>query len=196
MKKQEKKDKSYLFGLALLLLSGFFVFLFLLPESPQVANSGNRVTQSKEFESKVNNHLFKTSQSIEISREKMKMEADQLAARGINPKSAVKEDFQGLDFSTDPRAEALLKELGRDVKESSGPTNADEAVQADLFESEQYQQYSEAYKKEYARQFIENARKAGYLIKLNDEYKVISVKAIRKPAQNMQLFPSSGGGAQ
>ncbi len=36
-------------------------------------------------------------------------------------------------------------------------------------------------KKEYARQYIENARKAGYHITLNDQLEVVSMKAIRKP---------------
>jgi hypothetical protein len=196
MGKKKKEDKTYLLGLGLLLLSSFFIFLFFLPETEKIEGNGTGTTQSKEFESKVNKHLFKTSQSIEMSREKMKMEADRLADRGIGPKALPKEDVHRLDFSADPRAEALLKELGRDVKESTGPTNADEAVQADLFESQQDQAYSEAYKKEYARQFVENARKAGYIIKLNDDYKVILVTPIRKPAENMQLFPTNGGGAQ
>ncbi len=196
MGKQKKEDRSYLLGLALLLLSGFFILLSFLPEAEKSHDIAAGIAQTKEFETKVNKHLFKTSQTIEISREKMQLEADQLANHGIGPSVSQKEDPHRLDFSADPRAEALLKALGRDVKESSDPTNADEAVQADLFESQQNQAYSEAYKKEYARQFVENAKKAGYIIKLSDDYKVLSVRAIRKPAVNMELFQSKGGGVQ
>ncbi|HEY8270221.1 MAG TPA: hypothetical protein VIG33_04990 [Pseudobdellovibrionaceae bacterium] len=150
----------------------------------------------KEFESKVNNHLFNTAQSIEMSQEKMRMETDQLADQGLNPQASPKVEVQRLDFSMDPRSETLLNELGREVKESTGPSNADETIQADLFESQQSQELSEAYKKEYARQFIENARKAGYIIRLNEDYKAISVRPIRKPAEDMELFPSNGHGTQ
>lgn len=196
MGKKKKEDRFYLFGLALLLLSCFFVFLFFLPETEKGNGKVMGSAQLKEFEAKVNKYLFNTSQSIEMSREKMQLEANQLANRGIVPKTLPKEKVQSLDFSMDPRAEALLKELGREAKESTGPTNADEVVQTDLFEAQQAQEYSEAYKQEYARQFVENARKAGYIIKLNDDYKVLSVRPIRKPAENMELFQSKGGGVQ
>lgn len=194
--KEKKEDKSYLLALALLLLSGFFLFLFLFSETETNTSSSASRVDPKEFEFKVNNHLFNTSQSIEMSQEKMQMEINQLVSRGMNPKAPAKEEVHHLDFSMDPRSEALLRELGREAKESTGPSNADEAVQTDLFESQQNQELSEAYKKEYARQFIENARRAGYIIKLNDNYKVISVVPIRKPAENMELFQSKGHGVQ
>lgn len=192
MKKQKKEDKSYLLGLALLLLAGFFIFLFLLPENEMSAVVDNSA-QSKQFEERVNRHLFKTSQNMELNREKMKLEADQMANGGIGPRRpAPAADVNPLDLSADPRAEALLQALGRDVKESKGPANSDEQVQAELFESQQLAEYSDEYKKEYARQFIENARKAGYIIRLNDDYKVIFVRSIRKPAENFELFHSEG----
>jgi len=190
MKKQQKKDKSYLMAIALLLLAGFFVFLFLLPEKdPHISAEG---AHSKDFEDRVNRHLFKTSQSIEMNQARMKIEAEKMAREGISPQAVAAPDVHNLDLSTDPRAEALLQALGRDVKEANGPASPDEQVQADLFESQQLQNYSEEYKKEYARQFVENARKAGYIIKLNDDYKVIMVRPIRKPAENYELFQSGG----
>ncbi|MGZ3747916.1 MAG: hypothetical protein ACXWRE_11170 [Pseudobdellovibrionaceae bacterium] len=197
---QKKEDKSYLVALALLLLSGFFLLLFIFHESGKenghATDSSTGPVDAKKFEDKVNNHLFKTSQSIENSRQKMQIENDQLLNRGISTKPSPQETLHKLDFSMDPRAEALLKELGREAKEATGPASADEEVQTDLFESQNNQELSEAYKKEYARQFIENARKAGYIIKLNDDYKVISVRPIRKPAENMELFPSNGHGVE
>lgn len=189
MQKQKKEDKSYLLPLALLLLAGFFVFLFFLPEN--APKSGGDMAHSKQFEDRVNRHLFKTAQQMELSREKMQLEANRLAQSGIE-KVPPQTQVHKLDLSTDPRAEALLQALGREVKESTGPSNPDEAVQAELFESQQLQEYSEEYKAEYARQFVENARKAGYLIKLNDDYKVISVRPIRKPAENFELFEAGG----
>jgi hypothetical protein len=196
MAKQEKKDKTKFLGLLLLLLAGFFVFLFLLPEGKKSNDRQSRVTQAKEFEEKVNKHLFHTSQDMQMSREKMQIEADKIERQGVGA-GKPKEENHKLDFSADPRAEALIRELGRDAKETAAPTNADEQVQTELFEAEQAQEYSEAYKREYARQFVENARKAGYLIKLNDDYKVISVKPLRKPADSFELFNKNhDGGVQ
>lgn len=195
MANKQKQDKSYLLAVAFLLLSGFYVVLFLLPEGKKTNGPQSGIVQSKEFEEKVNKHLFQTSQNIEISRQRMQIEANRIAEKEFGT-TTPKEEIHKLDFSADPRAEALLRELGRDVKESAGPTNSDEQVQTDLFEAQQMQEYSEAYKREYARQFVENARKAGYIIKLNDEYKVISVKPIRKPADGFDLFQSKGEGVQ
>ncbi len=42
---------------------------------------------------------------------------------------------------------------------------------------------SEAEKKEYARQYIENARRGGYAIELNDNMEVIKWTPLRKPSQ-------------
>ena len=195
MKQEKKQDKSYLLALALLLLSGFFVFLFFLPEKA-AKPGGKSITQSKKFEETVNRHLFKTSQTMQISRDKMQLEADQIAYRGIGPKAPEKTDVHELDLSTDPRAEALLKALGRNAPDNYGPVNPDQQIQAELFEAQQLDAYSEEYKKEYARQFVENARRAGYLIQLTSDFKIRSVQKLRRPAENFEVFKSDGIGAQ
>lgn len=195
MKKQKKaQDRSYILAVLLLLLSGFFLFLFLTPDS----KSKNHITgpNSKEYEARVNKHLFQTSQKIEHSREKMEVETSRLATSGVPTIEKTPETALGVDFSADPRAEALVQTLGRDVKESSGPKNSHELIQTELFEQERLQEYSEEYKKEFARQFIENAKKAGFNVKLNDQYKVISVTPVRKPAEDFKLFDTGGGSAR
>ncbi|MBK9322185.1 MAG: hypothetical protein IPM97_04370 [Bdellovibrionaceae bacterium] len=192
--RKEKKDKSYFLGLILLLLSGFFVLLYFAPEEkPKAKDSAD---QQRELETKVNRHLFSTSQQIELQRKKMEVAVSDLADKKVSPSKGTEEPPSDIDFTPDPRAIALLKNLRRDTSSPSGPENSDDLIQAELFELEQLEHYSEEYKKEYARQFVENARKAGYNVKLNAEYKIISVAPIRKPAQNFNLFQSEGGAAQ
>lgn len=192
MQKQKNEDRSYVLAVALLLLAGFFIFLFFLPEKDSSQGKEGGLAQSKQFEERVNRHLFTTSQEMQLSQQKMQMEASRMARDGVANKAPAQPEVHTLDLSTDPRAEALLQALGREAKESAGPANADEQVQAELFEAQQFAEYSEEYKREYARQFVENARKAGYIIKLNDDYKVISIRPIRKPAENFELFQSNG----
>ena len=43
-------------------------------------------------------------------------------------------------------------------------------------------------KAEYARQYIENARKGGYHIELSDDLEVISVTPLRQPSQEVDSF--------
>lgn len=195
MKPRKKEDKnSYILPAVLLLLSAFFIFLFMIPEKKKAPVKTNLV-QSQEFEKAVNRHLFSTSQHIELEQEKMALEASRLQSQGIKVQSGPNLEGNGVDLSTDPRAEALLKALGRDVKEPGSAVNPNDLVQSELFEEEQSNQYSEAYKKEYARQFVENARRAGWVVKLNDQYKVMSVQPLRKPSQNFDMFQGGGGGA-
>jgi hypothetical protein len=192
--KKQKPEKSHVLPLLLLFLSAFFIFLFLIPEAKKPVTPEKTNVRSKEFEARVNRHLFETSQKMEHSRERMEIEASQ-ANTNVQ---AVQEapEAKGVDLSVDPRAEALVQALGRDVKEPSDPKNPHELIQAELFEQEKFSQYSEEYKREYARQFIENAKKAGYIVKLNSDYKVISVTPVRNPAQDFKIFDAGGGSAQ
>jgi hypothetical protein len=45
-------------------------------------------------------------------------------------------------------------------------------------------------KKEYARQYIENARRGGYVIELSADLEVIKVTPIRKPSQQSDVIPT------
>lgn len=190
---KDKKDRLNLTPILFLLLAAFFVFLFLLPDDK--AKSGKEVVQSKEFADKVNKHLFRTTQKMELTRERAAVEAAELASKGIdsNPGIDPMETAHPLDVSTDDRADALVKALGREVQSPGSAKAPSELIQAELFEAQQLNAYTESYKKEYARQFVENAKKAGYLVKLNDQYKVISVQRLKKPEVQYDLFESGSG---
>ncbi len=45
-------------------------------------------------------------------------------------------------------------------------------------------------KREYARQYIENARKGGYAIELSNDLEVIKVTPLRKPSQQSDVIPT------
>lgn len=192
----KKDDKSYLLPLLLLLLSGFFLYLFLMPEKKSATvTAATPSAHSKAYEDKVNRYLFQTSQRIELEREKAQLEASKLSDQDLHP-ARPEDRTTALDFSADPRQEALLKDLGREARNPDDPSNPQEEIQAELFQEQQDQAYSEEYKTEYARQFVENARKAGYEVKLSSDFKVLSVKPLRRPADNYQLFQNLGGGVR
>jgi hypothetical protein len=189
-----KKDKSYLIALLLLLLSGVCVMLFLTPDKKPPRSTATNV-KSKEYEEKVNEHLFRTAQKIELGREKMEVETSGLAHSRLKP-AAASTGTNRVDLSVDPRAESLVKDLRRDGKETPGTKNPNEIIQTELYEQEQLQNYSEEYKREYARQFVENAKNAGYRVIINDQFKVISVTPLRNPAQDFKLFDTNGHSVQ
>ena len=68
-----------------------------------------------------------------------------------------------------------------------------ETIQTEIYQKELEKQQDEINKKEYAKQFIENARKSGFHLVLSEDNKVLSVTPIRKPSQNdesTELFPA------
>ena len=86
-----------------------------------------------------------------------------------------------------------------DISESQPNFNDDsgitpsEVIQTGIYRKEIEKQQEELDKKEYARQFIENARKSGYHLVLSEDNKVLSVTPIRKPSQtdeSAELFPA------
>lgn len=60
---------------------------------------------------------------------------------------------------------------------------AAQILDADINQSGMSGEMTEEQKKEYARQFIENARRGGYHIELSDDLEVIKAVPIRKPSQ-------------
>ncbi|MFZ3230402.1 MAG: hypothetical protein WA160_09365 [Pseudobdellovibrio sp.] len=86
-----------------------------------------------------------------------------------------------------PAEQQIVKESQlKDAMQSDGSGKSEQ------FEAQRKQ--DELDKKEYARQYIENARKEGYHVVLSADLKVISVTPIRKPSQDSdsnELFPSN-----
>lgn len=194
----EKKDRSLLIPVLFLVLSAFFIYLFMLPEPGAKTAKERSAEQAQRFEQKVNRHLFQTSQSLELNRQRAALEAARLSGQTVNAGPAIdpEKESHPLDLSTDSRNDSLVKDLDRESKQPSLPKTPSELVQAELFEQEQLAAYSEEYKRAYAQKFIENARQAGYLVKLNDQYKVISVQPLRKPTNQYELFGAGGGAVQ
>jgi hypothetical protein len=183
---ESKKERSLL--LALLLFVGAGLLLFMSLESPKQktseASARERI-KGPEWEKKVNHHLFSTNEDIDFQRQKMQIENRRLAPEIYNTRkqNAYKDSNQGVDLSTDSRGYEIANELGRGSRENGAPQTPHEVVQGEIFNEQQRDEYTDAYKKEYARQFVENARRGGYDVKLSDDFKVLSVRPLRRPSQ-------------
>lgn len=59
-----------------------------------------------------------------------------------------------------------------------------EAIRQEVFDKEMQAKSDQQDRLEYARQYIENARRAGYRLVLSEDLKVMSVTPIRKPSQD------------
>lgn len=158
--------------------------------------SASAKTKTSEYQKNVNRHLMLTNEKMEMERKRMAVENFQTADRfqDVKAQKAYRPSQQELDLSTDSRGYEIANEIRRGPKQNSEPTTPDEVVQAELYLREQANQYDAAYREEYARQFVENARRGGYRVKLSDDLsRVISVQPIRNPSGD---FRFDGGGTQ
>ncbi|KHD88601.1 MAG: hypothetical protein OM95_08125 [Bdellovibrio sp. ArHS] len=183
--------------LALLLFLGAAGLIFAYLGEPDPKPKGEGVSaklKSEKYEKSVNKHLMLTNERMELERQRMAVENARLLNTDFNrtePQPAYRNN-ETLDLSMDNRAAELANELGRGEKKEQA-LSPDEIVQKELFNQQQMHEYSQAYKEEYARQFIENARRGGYRVILSEDLsRVISVQPLKRGNSNsMELF---GGG--
>lgn len=186
---QEKKETPMLLALLLFIGAAGLIFAYLGSEDSKPARAVETTVKSEKYEKAVNKHLMFTNEKMELERQRMAVENAKLLNSDFNattPKQAYTNDSK-LDLTVENRAAEIANELGRGLKEEQAMT-PDEVVQRELFNQQQSQEYSRAYKEEYARQFIENARRGGYKVILSDDLsRVISVQPLRS-RQSMELF--------
>ena len=152
-------------------------------------------TKTAEYQRSVNRHLMMTNERINLEKRRAAIDAYDVENRfrAAEKQQNYAPSNRGLDLSTDQRVYEIANDLGRGEKQAQDPSTPSEVVQAELYAIEQSNEYNQAYREEYARQFVENARRGGYRVKLSEDLsRVISVTPIRNPSGNMGNY---GGGA-
>lgn len=187
--------------LALLLFIGAtgLVFAYLQSEEPAPATSKMPASvQSEKFEKSVNRHLMLTNERMELERRRMQIENAELMNTDFNstkPQEAY-QNHGNLRQDLDTRSDDIANELGRGDKIAEMYSPHD-VVQREIYNAEQDAEYQQAYREEYARQFIENARRGGYNVRLSEDLsRVISIQPISGSQKGMELFSGSGGAIQ
>jgi flagellar motor protein MotB len=194
-KKDEQKERSMLIALILFIGAGALIFMSLGSDKKKSATGASAKTKTSEYQKNVNRHLMLTNEKMQMERRRMDVENFQSADRLQDAKAQkAYQPRQDLDLSTDRRGFDIANEIGRGEKQAGEPSTPDEVVQAELYNREQANQYDQAYREEYARQFVENARRGGYKVKLSEDLsRVIQVQPLRNPSGNTGF---EGGGTQ
>lgn len=126
-----------------------------------------------------NKHLFMTAKELEISAQKRRaenlMQAPYVGQKLIDLTHGPQ---KGIDHSSDRNEETAYRDLRRDDVVFD-PSNPQHVVQSQLREKQEMAAYEEAFRKEYARKFIENARREGYDVRLSADLVVLSVRKIK-----------------
>ncbi len=193
--KAEFDNKKLLLS-AMLLVSAIGIAWLAIREEPEINDEDERVSVLNN-EDAVNKHLRKTSQKIESQKLNAQIENYTKTPSLNGETSAVYEaSSQSLDFKEDPRINELAATLGKERKIPETPKNPKDIVQAQLYDQQKWNEYNLSYRQAYAQRFIEKAKKDGWEVRLNAEFKIIKAKRIKKD-DRPQLFrdPAASSGA-
>lgn len=178
----DKKDRK---GFAILLLFGAlclggYAYLDGQAPPPKMRQSASIDVQDpvnrQKLETMVNRHVQMTNRQMEIEKEKIKMEAT-FSIPKVGQFVVQKDNVKSFNMNTDSNE----GNAARDLRDNRTLTmSANDVIQNELLHGGQPAQpvYDEEYRREYARQFIENARRNGYEVTLSPDLKVIGVRQI------------------
>lgn len=188
-----QKENSMLLALLLFVGAAVMIFAYLGTDDPvKKVPTAPIAAKSEKFERSVNRHLMLTNENMEMARQRMQVENARLMNTDFNSTQAQQayQNDNRLDLSSDTRAQELAEELGRGSRKEQSLSPHD-IVQKEMFNAEQQAEYSQAYKEEYARQFVENARRGGYRVILSEDLsRVLSVTPIRNPSGESYNYSS------
>jgi hypothetical protein len=191
-----KKQKDLqVVGLLFLIGSILFVGLYFFWPPDQsdiqgqrkVAEDLNRISvHDPKTQELVSQHMWITTRAQELAEKKARAQNIQLSpqiGQSILPLEKAASPL-GIDHSADRNEDNAFEDLNR-YRRDIQPNNPDHLIQGRLHDRDKVIAYTQEYQVEYARQFIENARRNGYEVKLNDDYVVVSVRPIRPQGQRL-----------
>ena len=195
-KKEKKKSRGFIGWFFFAAAAGLFYFAW---KGNLSRNQGSTNQSSKrdlgKIDSMVNKHLLMTNKKIEIEQERARLINNPgvpSIGEQILPRSKPYQ-VRGVDHSADRNEANAVRDLEkpRDLNLASPDT----VIQSELADTETLTAQDLQSRKEYARQFLENARAGGYAVELDENYVVRSVKKI-EPSHRMHLFDSRGGASR
>lgn len=136
----------------------------------------------------VNQHLFLTDQKIYWEQERQRLENLRSKYQALPDSSGSGEFYSAssnLDFEPDARESHLLGDLKRDRKKIEDYLGPESKIQSQILEDQALLQHQERMRREYAEQFVRNARAGGYEVVLDEQYNIKSVKPLRKDNQRL-----------
>ncbi len=147
----------------------------MVPEKIDLTNTEQR----RRLEASVNRHIQMTNRKIEIDREQIKVEAGFTIPRVGHLVNQERKESPSvpLDLRGDRNEYNSARDIERRI-ESAPSQSADNVIHSEMAERELQRHAEEAYRREYARQYVENARRNGYHVELDSEYKIQSVKEL------------------
>lgn len=171
------------------IIAGFLVvssivltlFYFIKSHPDESADFSSYSTEKKEL-SIVNQHLKRAAEDLNSKKNEVIVEAIKNAKplSEIAPQRTTynsEDDF--FDFDGDPRMNQLAEDLGRTSTGSAKVKSPKDVVYESLNQDIKKREFDDETKKNLARQFVENAKKDGWHVILDDNYRIKSYKRIK-----------------
>lgn len=192
MKQSAQDQKAAVLVILLFLGAGIFAFLALQAPSGSAEFASRSVkAASPQANELSNSHLFLTSKRIELEQERRRLDNLQKAANSASEIVEGNQYRENYGVREDGgRYETAAYDDLRRYEPQVQATSPSYEVQSSLFEKQKLAQYSEEYKQEYARQFIANARAAGYDVRLNSDFVVVSVTPLSARRGQLRVIQS------
>lgn len=192
-----KNDRSLSLFIVLIVASVMLLMMALQDQGPVHGRSESASIdpKSKIVESKVNQHLAATSRTMEIQEERLRVEnsaAPQVGDR-LWPEGKPSESEGGLDFSQDRHERSVYEDLDRHPQRYPRMGSPQTVIQNEQVEKEANFEYQQKQREEYVQQFLDNARRNGYLVKLSEDLVVISVQKIQNTSTSLSDQPFMNG---
>lgn len=173
------------FNLAIvLIIFGYGAFYFYSGSHKKDKALGQVELSSSDIEQVVNKYLKQTTNAVQMSRFNSDRALQAARNQPLNLTNRSKE--------TNPANVPVEKQIWKDSDFSASPA---ETIAADVFDENALALQDEQMRKQYAQDFIDNARRGGFHVVLSkDLTKILSVTPIRKPSgedDSTESFPSN-----
>lgn len=177
-----KKLSQYLNFLICAVVLGYGVFYFL-----SVKKSERKVAATEQNKPQVN--------VDDVVNKYIKQTADQILRDQVRSQQNIRQQLSkpiviNKEPEINPQDIPVEQQIWKDKRLDQLNAEAKKAEQLSIAEQKRQEELD---KKEFARQYIENARKDGYHVVLSPDLQVLSVTPIRKPSQTsdtVETFPS------
>lgn len=169
--KSAKKFLNFILA-ALLVIFASLLYFNVKTKHNEVYSSSLAQSTDVDINSKVNEYMQ------EMQRKRTSAELNSLHRLQKGPDAIPR---KGID-ETDPAAVPIDRQIWKDSDQQEARLeNQMDVIYRRIYEEEVAKKKTEQEKKQYALEFIENARHSGYHIQLSMDLEVISVQPIRNP---------------
>lgn len=135
----------------------------------------------------IQKHLTQTQLEHRVRALSVDMENAEKAPRYDSHQLSKSEEVDrskwGVDLRQEDGVHQAMEDLKRGEEESRGilAQTPEQVVLQEVARREWLNQYDRLYRKEFVQTFLENAKRAGYLIRLDENLEVIGVQKIQNP---------------